>query len=141
MDESGVGPEDVKISSASRLARHGGHEVGPMQEPVAGHAYGEELATRVAGGASLSGAVGLIEVVVRNGVRLGGIEGGRLVEVEERIGVVRGIFRRRRAGGSQWWCGCGKPEVAEDAGDGEWIREEGEDAHFGAAVGFGPSRA
>jgi hypothetical protein len=53
----------------------------------------------VARGAPLSGAVGLIEVEVRDGVRIGGIEGGRLVEIEEWIGVIRWIFRRRRTGG------------------------------------------
>jgi len=31
---------------------------------------------------------GLIEVELRDGIRIGGIEGGRLVEVEEGIGVV-----------------------------------------------------
>jgi hypothetical protein len=67
LDESGIGPENVKNSSASRPARHGSHELGPMREPVAGHAEGEGRATRGARGASLSGAVGLIEVVVRNG--------------------------------------------------------------------------
>lgn len=36
-----------------------------------------------------SGAVGLIEVEVRDGVRIGGIEGGCLVEIEARIGVMR----------------------------------------------------
>ncbi len=87
------------------------------------------------GGDPLSGAVGLIEIEVRGGVRFGGIEGGRLVEIEERIGVIRRIFRRRRTGGGQRWRGGGKSEVAEDAGHGEGIGQEGEDAHLATAVG------
>jgi hypothetical protein len=90
-------------------------------------------------GATLSGAEGLIEVEpersggrrrggrragsygrpVRDGSRVGGIEGGRLVEVEERIGVVGRLFGWWRAGGGEWWWGGGKSDVAEDPGDGE----------------------
>ena len=75
------------------------------------------------GGAPPSGAEGLIEVEVRDGVRIGGIEGGRLVEVEERIGVVGRLVGRRRAGGGERWWGGGKAEVAEDTDDGEGVGE------------------
>jgi hypothetical protein len=78
---------------------------------------------RPMGGAPLSGAEGLIEVEVGDRLRIGGVEGGRLVDVEERQGVVgrrlgwRGARRgepRRRGG---------KTEVAQDCGDGEGIGE------------------
>ena len=47
----------------------------------------DEVKAPAVGGAALSGVVGLIEVEVRDGLRLGGIEDGRLVEVEGRTGV------------------------------------------------------
>jgi hypothetical protein len=87
------------------------------------------------GVAALSGGRGLIEAEVRHGLRIGGIEDGRPVEVEERIGVAGRLFGWWRAGGGEWWWGGGKFDVPEDPGDGEGIGEEGEDPHFGAAVG------
>jgi hypothetical protein len=48
-------------------------------------------------------APGLIEVEVRDRVRLGGIEGGRLVEVEEGIGVERRVGSGRGARGGAVW--------------------------------------
>src|SRR5690606_24534542 len=77
----------------------------------------------------------LIEVEVRDGIRLGGIEGWRLVEVQERIGVIGRLGVRRGAGGAERWHGGGKSEMAEDAGHDQGVRKEGEDAHLGAAVG------
>jgi hypothetical protein len=56
---------------------------------------------------------------VRDRVRLGGIEGGRLVEVEEGIGVERWVASGRGARGGERWRGVGKVEMAEDADDGE----------------------
>jgi len=43
--------------------------------------------TRICGRGSASGAVALIEVEVRDGLGLGGIEAGRLVNVEAVVGV------------------------------------------------------
>jgi hypothetical protein len=52
-----------------------------------------------------SGAEGLIEVELRDRLRIGGIEGGRLVEIEEGIGVAgrtsRGGERAGLRGGAE----------------------------------------
>jgi len=62
---------------------------------------------RAPGTALPSGAPGLIEIEVRDGIRLGGIEGGRLVEVEEGIGAGRRIASGRGARGGERWRGVG----------------------------------
>jgi hypothetical protein len=78
-----------------------------------------------------------LAIEVREGIRLGVIEGGRLVEVEEGIGVEGRHFSWRRAREGQRWRGGGKPEVAKNTNHGEKVGKEGEDAHLGAAVGAG----
>jgi hypothetical protein len=82
-----------------------------------------------------SGAPGLVEIEVRDGFRLGGIEGGGLVEVEGGTGLEGRVTSWRRAGGGQRGRGVREPEVAKDAEHGEGVGEEGEDPHFATAVG------
>jgi hypothetical protein len=55
---------------------------------------------------------GLVEVEVRDGVGLGGVEGWRLIEeLDEEIAL------RRSAGGREGWGSVGEVEVEEDGGD------------------------
>ncbi|MQA92327.1 MAG: hypothetical protein GEU90_19215 [Gemmatimonas sp.] len=83
----------------------------------------------------LSGAASVIGVEFRDGVRIGGIEDGRLVEVEERNGVVGRLVGRWGAGGGERWRSVGKSDLTEDPGESEGVVEKGEDPHLGAAVG------
>jgi len=55
--------------------------------------------TRICGRGAASGAVALNEVEVRDGLRLGGIEGGRLVDVEAVVGVEGEVVSGRSACG------------------------------------------
>jgi hypothetical protein len=64
---------------------------------------------RAPGGATISGAEGLVGDEGRDRIRLGGIEDGRLVEVEERIGVVGRLVGRRGAGAGSGGGEAGKP--------------------------------
>jgi hypothetical protein len=100
---------------------------GPRVGGLAGHADGARLARGESGlrwgcgsatGRRATGsrlrltASGLIEIAVRDRARLGGIEGGRLDEVEEGIGPGRRVASGREARGGERWGGVGKPEMA-----------------------------
>ena len=77
--------------------------------------------------------IGAVEV--GDGLRLGGIKGRRLVELEVGLGIGAEVGLGRAAGrGEGWRCG-GQTEVAEEGVNGLVRGEEGEDAHMGAAVG------
>jgi hypothetical protein len=52
----------------------------------------------------------MVEVEARDGLRVGGIEGGCLLEVEQQVGVEGRLVPGRRAGGSEWWRRDRKPE-------------------------------
>ena len=70
---------------------------------------------------------GLIELVFRNGLRIGGIESERLVEPELGLGWGAGGTQERRP--------TGKIEADEDGADGRWIGDKGNDTHGSAARG------
>jgi hypothetical protein len=90
-----------------------------------------------------SGAAGLIEVELRDGLGLGRVQGRRLVEVVggERvhrsgvIGVELECGLGRSAGRGESGRGVREVEAAEDGADGLGVGEEGEDAHVRSAVG------
>ena len=87
---------------------------------------------------SASGAAALIEVEVRAGLGLGGIEGGRRADVGAVVGVeAEGVPGRTACGGEGRRRG-GQAEVAEEDVHGLGCGEEGEDAHLGAAAGAEP---
>jgi hypothetical protein len=66
---------------------------------------------RPMGGAPLSGAEGLIEVEVGGDrLRIGGVEGGRLVEVEEEIGIIGRLFGGRERAGVSGGAEAGSPK-------------------------------
>jgi hypothetical protein len=84
-------------------------------------------------GAGVGMRIGAVEV--GDGLRLGGIKGRRLVELEVGLGIEAEVTLRGAAGrGEGWRCG-GQAEVAEDGVNGPGLGEEGEDAQVGAAVG------
>ena len=74
-----------------------------------------------------SGSDRLVEVELRDGIGIGDVEVGALVEVERGLGWC--------PGGGEWWRAGGDVEVLEDGAEGEGIGEKGDDAHLGTALG------
>jgi len=106
----------------------------------AGRRWARRLGPDGADAAPPSGTRRLIEVELRDGVRVGGIKGGGLVEVvgglaiQGEVGL--GWSASRGEGG---WMG-GQVEVAEDGHDDRRIGEDGQDAHLGATAGAAQGR-
>ena len=63
----------------------------------------------------------LIELDLRNGFRIGGVESAGLIELEEAL--------RRRPSGRQWRRLGREIEIGENGAYGNGIRNEGDDAH------------
>ena len=76
-------------------------------------------------GSVLSVGHGLIEVEVRNGFGLGGVEAARLIEGEGALG--------RRPSRRQWRGSGWEIEMREDRANGNGIGDEGDDTHGSAA--------
>ncbi len=76
-------------------------------------------------GSVLSVGQGLIELEFGKGLRISGIESGRLIESE--LGL------RWGAGRSEERSPTGKIETGQDGVDGRWIGDEGDDTHGSAA--------
>ena len=113
--------------------------VRPCKDRTSGCVDGQEMLNgpdrRVGAGGSvvrgpsgyISVGYGLIELEFRKGLRISGIESGRLIESELGLGWA--------AGGSQERRPTGKIEADEDRADGRWIGDEGDDTHGSAARG------
>ena len=91
---------------------------------------GQEMAngSDPASGTAGPGSVGqvsvrqrLIELDLRNGFRIGGVESAGLIELEEAL--------RRRPSGRQWRRLGREIEIGENGAYGNGIRNEGDDAH------------
>src|SRR5690606_27326361 len=93
------------------------------------------MQTRLGLETPVSGVSGLIELEVRNGLWISGVEGRSLIEHEGMLGVEFEVVLRRCARGGDGWWGGGQVEVAQDGVDGSGVGEEGEDAHGVAALG------
>jgi hypothetical protein len=117
----------VKVPATAGPSGHAARAAGRTLEGAASAGVeSRSAAPRETADLRPSGAEGLIEVELREGFRVCGIQGGRLVAIGERVGVEVRILWRGRARWAQRWSGGRQPEVAEDAGQGEAIGEEGE---------------